>query len=431
MKQCKVCGTLVHIDSNTCPSCGNHNFFVLDVKICPLCGKVNSITSSFCEQCGKQFVTAQGAMAFPNKVPQVQRNIYPNRPMVKRSEEYGKNQEERDYEIEKPVIKSPKPLIFEENAAERAYKDFIALKPEIANKEDCSEYSYYVKGDANKLPVIILPKFAKTQGKNILVNIIVNNEPEKPDTGPQPASKTAEDKSTIITQDNLEKVFTPYSVIENEPQKQPEEKKEKTESLISEAKPVSAEDGGQKIEKRKKLPQPRDGVSPKSILSSVVMAIMSLGLIATLLLVFYLSGNPAHRTAGISPVLYAFKDMFKTNITLPFVHDNGFEAFSSAYSGQYAQYKNIVPYLFLALFVLPLFNFFVVVFTLRQKIWAKICLIISSLLIMIDLTLIVLSIQYVYNQDIIQTMGLGLICACVVALINFILVVTAYKPIKD
>lgn len=129
MKQCKVCGTSVHIESNTCPSCGNHNFYVLDVKICPLCGKVNNRTSIYCEQCGKQFVAAQGQPYNVKKPVNMQ-----SRPPVYRERQQEivapspAPSPEKEYEIEKPVVKHVKP---EETAAERAYKDFIALKPEI------------------------------------------------------------------------------------------------------------------------------------------------------------------------------------------------------------------------------------------------------------------------------------------------------------
>lgn len=447
MKQCKVCGTLVHIDSNTCPSCGNHNFFVLDVKICPLCGKVNNITSSFCEQCGKQFVTAQGASPYINKLP-------PRNPVYRDRQPQKRAEQEKDYQIEKP-LNAVKPLSIEENAAERAYKDFMALKPEVAEKEDCSEYSYYVKGDANKLPVIILPKFAKTQGKNILVNIVVNsgdnnaksdinmhsNKPEATLPSDNTAAYNYQDDSKIITADNLvktevdDKVFTPYSAIGGDDKEDTNQafQAELNEQVINE----TSEDENEIFNniketkvKSKKIKKQR--LSGKAVISSLILMLTMLGLIASFMLVFYTSDNPAYRSAGISPVLYALKDLFNIDIFLPVAFENGFINYHGNYgTGQFVHFAHLVPYIFLAVPVLSLINLFVIMFTFKHKVWAKILLIATTLLTGLCLAAVGLAMKFVYNSGAFATLGLGLIIACVVAALNFILVIAAYKPNKD
>lgn len=452
MKQCKVCGTLVHIDSNTCPSCGNHSFFVLDVKICPLCGKVNNITNSYCEQCGKQFVTAKGKTPFKTVQNRPVNTVYKEKPQFKNNS-YINNSTEQEYEIEKPVVKISKPLKVEENAAERAYKDFIALKPEVVEKEDHSEYSYFVKGDPNKLPVIILPKFAKTQGKNILVNIVVNNNNENSNNNnynnnvietkkPEIYNDDTEEPSTIITEEIENKSYTPFSAInkqdnitENKEDYEKTYNEEKEFTDYSQEKDVTTKTKT-KIEpekniKNKKIKKVKSKPSGKSIFYSILFILTSLGVLASLFMVFYASDTPEYRTAGISPVIYVIKNLFKTDVVLPIPFDNGFTAYYNNYhSGQFAHLANIVPYLFTAVAVFALVNFFILLFTFKCKRWAKTYLIITNTLSLLCIAAITLAIKYVFNSGGFKTLGLGLITAGIIVFINFLFSIFAYKPAK-
>lgn len=455
MKQCKVCGTLVHIDSNTCPSCGNHNFFVLDVKICPLCGKVNNISSSFCEQCGKQFVAAQGN-PYINKVIAPKTSISQSlreRPVFKHLDD----DRDKDYEIEKPQVKIAKSFKIEENAAERAYKDFMALKPEVNEKDDYSEYSYYVKGDANKLPVIILPKFAKTQGKNILVNIVVNSEKEAQNIESRIEEQNKQhivfDKSENlpehqvppVAENEQNKVFKPFSAIND-----PSAINDITESVAEEKKLEPVTDNKteenktdfviNKDEKKKKeLPlkkyknlkvkplKPKIGAS--SVFGSILIIFSLLGLIASFSMVFYSSDTDIYRTAGVSPVVYLLNNLLNTNIILPFTFDNGFVTYWNAFnSGQFSHLAHLVPYLFSTVIACALINLILTIFTFRQRRFVKAIMFLLGGLGGLCLIVIALSTKYVYNSGAIKTLGLGLIVAGVMSLLNFILILMVYKP---
>ncbi|MDD4002744.1 MAG: hypothetical protein PHE12_00885 [Clostridia bacterium] len=446
MKQCKVCGTSVHIESNTCPSCGNHNFYVLDVKICPLCGKVNSRTSVYCEQCGKQFVGAQG-QNYNAKKPV---NVSARPPVYRERQQVIAPPPEKDYEIEKPVVKIAKP---EETVAERAYKDFIALKPEIKESGDNTEFAYYVNGSAEKLPVVILPKFAKTQGKNILVNIVVNNvrsDAESDYSSKQGFSQIQPDiKKNIVEEDESDRTFKPFSSINGQDEYADSVKNQETakesenthtpENILQNNDQPTAEiiptEKVKKLHKEKSIKiKGKRHLTFGSFTSSLFLVILSLGLIASFAMVFYNSTNAELRSSGISAVLYMLKDVFKLDVTLPpaFV-ENGFLAFWTEYQsgGQFYNYAHLIPYISSGIIVFTLINIFVLLFTFKHRRWAKIFLFITSLLSLLAIIVIALAIEFVYKASVVGTLGLGLIVAAIISLIIFITVIATYKPNKE
>lgn len=147
MKRCKTCGTVVHIESNTCPNCGSHGFEVLDVKVCPLCGKVNDIASTFCEYCGKSF---DGGF----------------------SEDLSGMDEPGGYAGE---IGTPEEPVFNRKQtitdSERAMLHYLTLRPEISSDGKEKKYAYYVTEE--NVPIVILPTFDTEREKNIKVEIMM------------------------------------------------------------------------------------------------------------------------------------------------------------------------------------------------------------------------------------------------------------------
>lgn len=422
MKQCKVCGTLVHIDSITCPSCGNHSFFVLDVKICPLCGKVNRKTSSFCEQCGKQFSVPQGLGAYAVKKPPV--NV---RPVVYREKESKEQKEpykeprkepKEDYEIiEKPAVKSDK----SEEIVEKTYKDFVALKPRINEKDDVSEYSYFVKGEGDRLPVVILPKFAKTQGKNIMVNIIIGEQAAQ-EQHPAPAQPAEE------PQPQPEVEYKPFSAIKEEPE---EKAFETAEAVAVEPQAVAkSEEKAEPAPARKPLLK-KSKYSAGSVIASVLMALLSLGVLASYLLVFYNSLDSAQRASGASIAVYLVNDLLSLNISLPANFNDGFLAWTGGgYAGELGVFAHLVPYIAGGAAVLALINTIIVLTTFRHRRWAKAVLIITGLLLVLGFGALIAAIEFVYKANFTGTLGIGLMSAAAVSLVFFILAIAAYKPGK-
>lgn len=435
MKQCKVCGTLVHIDSITCPSCGNHSFFVLDVKICPLCGKVNRKTSSFCEQCGKQFSVPQGVGAGVYAVKKPPLNVRPIAYREKEQKEPYKEQykepvkepvkesykePEKDFEvIDKPAIKN-KP----QDLAERAYKDFVALKPQISENDDVSEYSYYVQGDGDKLPVVILPKFAKTQGKNIIVNIVLGQQ------GQEAAAATAAPEQITEPrpqqrENEEEKVFKPFSAIKEEPQ----------EEIIETPKEIEKEEPKPEPAKRS-FKKAKGKGSAGAVFASLLMALLSLGIIASYILVFFNSQVEAERTSGASIVMYLVNDLFNLNIPLPAIFSDGYAEFVMArvlmgqswFSGIFGQFAHLVPYVAAGAVVVSLINTIIVLSTFKHRRWAKAVLIFTGILLVLGFAAMIAAIALIYQADIIGTTGLGLILAAVASLVFLILTIAAYKP---
>ena len=141
MKRCKICGSVVHIESNTCPKCGGHSFDVLDVKVCPLCGKVNDINSSFCEYCGKDFGYAGGYAGDPGYG-------------------YGGAGAAGEPESARPS-----------DDAERAALKYLTLRPEITSDGREKKYAYYVSDE--KVPIVILPTFDTDAEKSVKVEILM------------------------------------------------------------------------------------------------------------------------------------------------------------------------------------------------------------------------------------------------------------------
>jgi hypothetical protein len=438
MKQCKVCGTLVHIDSNTCPSCGNHNFFVLDVKICPLCGKVNNITNSFCEQCGKQFVTAQGNNPLSKQPIGRERMVKP----VKGYEHDGTLRPAADDDID------------------RIYRKFLALKPETKDSGDDVEYAYYVEGDPDRLPVVILPKFARASGKNILVNIIVGGaekasqslaeevkpnyifrqQPQEQESQRQAETAAKKQIGSDTSSGDLErikpylkdeaKMFTPFSAIDDT--LPPHLREEENEGEIPDVNYIDVEDDAipvPPLAKRKAAHARGVRVTISSILINLLLILCSAGMLAAFSMVFYDSADWQHRTAGFSPVLYALKDMFKTEINPPFAMDNGYAQFAADFGGgQYAHLAHIVPYLFLGALALVVVNLFITLFTFRQRTWAKVVLIVTSLLSMLCVAAIALAIVLVFNAPTVPTFGIGLLIDAALSFAYFLIVVFGYKP---
>lgn len=439
MKQCKVCGTLVHIDSNTCPSCGNHNFFVLDVKICPLCGKVNNITNTYCEQCGKQFAAAHGSSY--NNPP---RQPISRERMVRPVKSY-----ERDV--------APRPAAGDD--INRMYKEFLALKPEIKENGDDAEYAYYVDGDPDRLPVVILPKFAKASGKNILVNIIVGgsdkaSEPlaeevkpnyifrqqpqEQAQRQPEAAVKNQAENGTSggelerikpYVKDEA-KVFTPFSAIDDTmpPHLRDDEN---GSGKIPDLNYIDMEDDAVRAPspaKRKLGPVGKSRINAFSVLVSVLLILCSAGMFAAFSMVFYDSADWQYRTAGFSPVLYALKDMFKTEINPPFAMDNYYSQFAAKFDrGQYAHLAHIVPYIFLGTLALAAVNLFIILFTFRHRKWAKVTLIVTSFLSMLCVAAIALAIRLVFDAPLSPTFGVGLLIEAFLSVAYFSIVVIGYK----
>ena len=442
MKQCKVCGTLVHIDSNTCPSCGNHNFFVLDVKICPLCGKVNNITNSFCEQCGKQFVTAQSSgINKPAGRPPISRErmVNPQRPT----------------EPQRPASRPP---VRGESDIDGIYKKFLALKPDIRENGDDTEYAYYVEGDPERLPVVILPKFAKTSGKNILVNIIVggpekSEEPlveeikpnyiykQKAEEQFQPLKQMPDDgfnkQEEVPAAGDLEKIkpyvkdaskmFTPFSAIDDTlpPHLQEEEEEFQAPGVHFEE---HEEDTAPRVPKRRLEPLKRNKISMSSVLVSIIMILISAGMLCAFTMIFYDTTAGQYKTGGLSPVFYAIKDMFKAEITPPFPMNNGYPQFVANFGGgQFAHLWSIVSYVFLSALLLSIINLFITLFTFKHRTWAKVLMLITGFLQILCFAAIILAIKFVFNLDIAQSLGLGLLISATLSVAYFIVIIFGYK----
>ena len=153
MKRCKTCGTIVHIESNTCPNCGEHGFEVLDVKVCPLCGKVNDVNSAFCEYCGKSFEIGYPAGGYPRLDPDLlpPEEDLPERRMPETDEGFGARRELSD--------------------AERAMLHYLTLRPEVSSDGKEKKYAYYVTEET--VPIVILPTFDTEKEKNIRVEILM------------------------------------------------------------------------------------------------------------------------------------------------------------------------------------------------------------------------------------------------------------------
>ena len=162
MKRCKTCGTVVHIESNTCPNCGGHGFEVMDVKVCPLCGKVNDISSAFCEYCGKSF---DGG--FSEDLPYgMEPGGYEERGGTASSEQaFGGKTQMTD--------------------AERAMLHYLTLRPEVSTDGREKKYAYYVTEE--NVPIVILPTFDTDREKNVKVEIMMI-----PDNRRVPADSVAE-----------------------------------------------------------------------------------------------------------------------------------------------------------------------------------------------------------------------------------------------
>lgn len=164
MKRCKICGSVVHIESNTCPNCGGHRFDVMDVKVCPLCGKVNDINSTYCEYCGKSF-------CIDGTVSGYERGAVGG------------------YAAPAPSSACAQPSQTPE--ADRAMSDYVALRPEIASDGREKKYAYYVSDE--NVPVVILPTFDTDSEKNIKVEIVLmprERRPEEPEVA-EPAAEAA------------------------------------------------------------------------------------------------------------------------------------------------------------------------------------------------------------------------------------------------
>ena len=501
MKQCKVCGTLVHIDSNTCPSCGNHNFFVLDVKICPLCGKVNGISNSFCEQCGKPFVTAQGGAYIKRPVakrpvpanyprifnqgtaapmpqqqqtaePVYQQTAEPAAPVYQQQPAPVYQQPAQPATVYQQPAPAEKSAGVEERSARQAYKDFVALKPEVIEGDDYSEVSYYVKGDGEKLPVIILPKFARQSGQNITVNIVV--DPKNKDataqvvTAPaievQPASAVAPIQAQsapvyaapvyaapvysaapaayqapatpaqsapvqvdVAAEDDKAKEFRPFSAIEDSDEQQ----------LSAQAKPFEDSDKPatkkqRKVKAAKKMKKAKKPVTGGKVVVSLLMLIFALGIIAGYALPLYKNFD---QTTGLSAMLFTL-DKHGLAVSVPITGHDGFSQFladvlvADSIAGLpllTGVPQIIVDNLHYALSGAAVLAFILAILTLfsfRHKKGLKVLFVIFGLLNLLVFAVAVAAIAVVFEGLVfMDTLGLGLIISSAAALLFFIFAV--------
>lgn len=415
MKQCKVCGTSVHIDSNTCPSCGNHSFFVLDVKICPLCGKVNAITNSFCEQCGKPFKIAQG------------------RAFVKKTAVPLKRPAQNNYNnIVKTAEKVEKPSTAAVSVKEDNFKDYIELKPEIKHGDDHTEVAYYVEGNADKLPVVMLPKFTKISGKNIVVNIIVNPKGNDKIVSEIKQSETNKvmDEAIFGTEAVKDEEYIDFSSVGtdkeelksislDEPFIDYTEVKETTPS-VKETQPVviTPPVKAKKVRKNK--------ITTGKTFASILLMLIAFAGVASFYFDYF---KTQILVSGASPVLYTLSEVFKFSPNLSFIKSNNYAAFLADFTrGIHKDYVTYVHFAFSGAFVLLFINAIMTIINLRHAKAVKIITSIFSFITILAYVAIVLAMIFVFNINIVSYHGIGLLVGACSSLLFFVLNLTLIKP---